>query len=143
MSPFARTFAATPRPRAHRSLPGDSAWSVDVLSSVWEHQRDRVQGRIALIGRAIAALADGRLDADLRREAERAAHMLAGSLGMFGFADASMASHELELGLAHPTPERAPELAELLERVRAGVRGPIALGAPSPLLLPQGSIGTI
>jgi HPt (histidine-containing phosphotransfer) domain-containing protein len=136
MSPFAHTFAgASP---VDVPLSEGSAWSVDVLRSVWEHQHDRVYGRIGLIERAIAALADGRLEADLRREAERAAHMLAGSLGMFGFADASAASHELELGLAHPTPDRAPELAELLARVRAGVRGPIAFGAPSPLSAPSG-----
>ncbi len=103
------------------------AWTIGVLRSVWEHQRGRVNDRIAVIERAIAALADDALDADLRRDAERAAHMLAGSVGMFGFVDASDAARSLELELAHPTPDRAPQLSALLLRVRDGVQGPVIL----------------
>ncbi len=103
------------------------AWTIGVLRSVWGHQRGRVHDRIAVIEHAIAALADDSLDADLRREAERAAHMLAGSVGMFGFVGASDAARSLELELVHPTPDRAPQLSALLDRVRSGVRGPVVL----------------
>jgi chemotaxis protein histidine kinase CheA len=108
------------------------AWTVDALRSVWERQRDRVDERIRAIERAVAALAEDRLDAGLRRDAERAAHMLAGSVGMFGFVGAAGAAHSLELEFAHPTPERAPELSALALRVRDGVRGPVALLGDSP-----------
>ncbi len=80
-----------------------------------------------MIERAIAALANESLDADLRREAERAAHMLAGSVGMFGFLDASDAAHSLEAELAQPMSDRAPQLFALLARVRGGVRGSVVL----------------
>jgi len=80
-----------------------------------------------LIERALAALASGCLDPDLRRKAERAAHMLAGSVGMFGFVSASDAAHDLESGLTHAAPDRAPELSALLLAVREGVRGPVVL----------------
>jgi HPt (histidine-containing phosphotransfer) domain-containing protein len=80
-----------------------------------------------VIERAIAALASDRLDTDLRRDAERAAHMLAGSIGMFGFIRASKAARDLELQLAHPTPDRVPALSALLLRVRGGVEGPVVL----------------
>jgi HPt (histidine-containing phosphotransfer) domain-containing protein len=103
------------------------AWTADALRSVWKHQQNRVDERIGVIERAIAALASDSLDADLRRDAERAAHMLAGSVGMFGFLDASDAAHILESELAHPTLDRAPTLFALLARVRSGVRGPVVL----------------
>lgn len=105
----------------------DVMWTVDALRSIWERQRSRVNERIRIVERAITALASDRLDADLGREAERAAHMLAGSVGMFGFIDAAEAAHSLELELAHPTPDRAPELSALALRVRDGVAGPVAL----------------
>jgi len=109
-----------------------TAWTVDALRSVWERQRNRVNDRIDLIERAIAALAAGRLDADLRGEAVRTAHMLAGSVGMFGFIRASDAAHSLELELAHPALDRVPALSALALRVRDGVRGPVALCSDVP-----------
>ncbi len=102
-------------------------WTVDTLRSVWEHQRGRVNERIETIERAVTVLASGGLDADLRREAERAAHMLAGSLGMFGFTRASRAARNLEAEFAHCTSERAPVLAALLTSLRSGVKGPVGL----------------
>lgn len=107
-------------------------WTLGVLRSVWGHQRGRVGDRITVIEHAITALANDSLDADRRRDAERAAHMLAGSVGMFGFVDASDAARSLESELAHPTPDRAPELSALLGRVRSGVRGPVVLWPDVP-----------
>jgi HPt (histidine-containing phosphotransfer) domain-containing protein len=112
---------------APAGVHADDAWTLDTLVAVWERQHHRVYDRIDLIERAIAALANDSLDADLRREAERAAHMLAGSVGMFGFMDASDAAHSLESELAHPTPDRAPELSALTSRVRRGVQGAVVL----------------
>lgn len=103
------------------------AWTVDALRVVWERQQERVDCRIELAERAVAALAEGRLDDDLRAEAERAAHMLAGSLGMFGFIDASDAARELEAELARPAPESAQVSSVLLRRLRSGIQGPVAL----------------
>ncbi|HYM45982.1 MAG TPA: Hpt domain-containing protein [Solirubrobacteraceae bacterium] len=97
------------------------------LRSVWEHQRDRVHDRIDVLDRGIVALARGRLDAGLRRDSERAAHTLAGSIGIFGFIEASEAARDLELELAHPTTDRAPALSALLLRVRSGIEGPVVL----------------
>jgi HPt (histidine-containing phosphotransfer) domain-containing protein len=105
----------------------EAAWTADALRSVWERQQGRVHARIALIERAVTALAEGRLDTDLGADAERAAHMLAGSLGMFGYVDACGAAHELEAELAHPTPDRAAALPGLLSRLRRGVQGPVSL----------------
>jgi len=104
-----------------------AAWTVEALRSVWRHQQSRVSDRIAVIERALAALAEDRLEDDLRAQAERAAHMLAGSIGMFGFLAASDAARELEVELAQPTPDRAPALAALAARLRSGVQEPVVL----------------
>jgi HPt (histidine-containing phosphotransfer) domain-containing protein len=105
-----------------RSTPG---WSVDALRAVWARQREQVLARIAVLALAVGALAGDRLEADLRCDAERCAHTLAGSLGMFGLVGAADAARELERELAHPTPQRAPLLSVLLEQVRRGVREPV------------------
>lgn len=105
----------------------EAAWTADALRSVWARQQGRVHARIALIERAATALAEDRLDTELRADAERAAHMLAGSLGIFGYVDASDAARELEADLAHPKPERAATLPALLSRLRSGVQGPVKL----------------
>jgi len=104
-----------------------AAWTVEALRSVWQRQHKRVGERIDVIDRAIAALAEDSLDLEPTRDATRAAHMLAGSVGMFGFLDASVAARELEAELEHPTPDRAAALSELLARVRRGVQEPVTL----------------
>jgi HPt (histidine-containing phosphotransfer) domain-containing protein len=104
-----------------------AAWTAEALCSVWERQRYRVDGLIDVIEQAVSALAECSLDTSLQADAERAAHMLAGSVGMFGFIDASVAARGLESELAHPTAERTPALLGLLERLRRGVQGPVAL----------------
>jgi len=109
-------------------------WNLDALREVWEHQQGQVQERIGLLESALAALAEDQLEANVRCEAERAAHTLAGSLGMFGFVAASDAARELEQELAHPAPRRVPKLSALLEQVRAEVTSPMREcgAAPGP-----------
>lgn len=117
--------SAGSRPQRDGDVP--AAWTVEELSSVWGHQQARVNARIEVIERAITALMDSQLAGELRCDAERAAHTLAGSLGTFGFISASEAAGALELELAHPTPDRAPMLSALLLTVQHGVEGPVAL----------------
>ncbi len=109
------------RERATRAPRRDGAgWNADALATVWESQRDVVAERVVVIEQATHASADGRLDADLRDRARRAAHMLAGSLGMFGFGDASAAAGSIELALSQPT-LGAAELAALLADMRRDI----------------------
>jgi HPt (histidine-containing phosphotransfer) domain-containing protein len=124
MSPT-KTSAATRR----TSEPGlgDAVWTVDALSSVWEHQQSRVSALIEVIERAVTALGENHLSADIRADAERTAHMLAGSIGMFGFIDASEAARELESALVRATPDCTPALSVLLARLRDGIQGPVTL----------------
>jgi chemotaxis protein histidine kinase CheA len=100
----------------------DSSAIQEALRDIWEHHRGLVGERIELIERAVNALAAGELDEQLRGEALRAAHMLSGSLGTFGFAGASEAAGALEQELADPRGAQAPLMKALLRNVRDGLR---------------------
>jgi Hpt domain len=109
-------------------IPGkDAGWPVDLLWLVWSEQQHLFAERIEVIERATSALEEDRLGEQLRAEAQRAAHMLAGSIGIFGFQDASEAAGDLELELAQPAPKRAPTVRKLLSRLPRTDRNPLAL----------------
>jgi chemotaxis protein histidine kinase CheA len=124
MSPATTTTSVRP---ATQSELEHAAWTLEALRLVWERQHERVGERIGAVERALVALGEDRLDPELRDDAERAAHMLAGSVGMFGFLDAGDAARKLESALAHATKDRASELFALLGRLREGIQGPVTL----------------
>jgi hypothetical protein len=101
-----RTSAATTDRSGPTFTPRRGALPIGVhapaglLHGVWERQRGLIGERVGTIERAVQAQSGGELDAETRQAAERAAHMLAGSLGTFGLADASRAAGELEGELA-------------------------------------------
>jgi HPt (histidine-containing phosphotransfer) domain-containing protein len=104
-----------------------AAWTLQALNSVWSHQRTRVDQRINVIETAVTALENDVLGEDLREDALRATHMLAGSLGTFGFLGASDAARELESGFKHAYSSEASVLFELVRRLRTGVQGRVTL----------------
>ncbi len=112
------TTTTTVRVSPDVQIPPDAT---EMLRAIWQRQQVRVGERVELIERATKALGQGRLDASLLTEALRAAHMLAGSLGTFGFTEASRAAHELELELERvaleltdPQPLRVTAMEDLL-----------------------------
>ncbi len=138
LAAFAGTADARADPMRHATDTTDTdainednaAWLVDVLRTIWEQQRDRVDGRICVIECAVDELAHGSLDADLRREAERSAHMLAGSIGMFGFVDAAQAARGVELSRRPPARRCTGVVRSRTEHPRGRMR---AAGPPDPL----------
>jgi hypothetical protein len=133
-----QTLMRTASPTSARSTPAnpavddDAEWDARIVASIWEQQRHRVDDRIDTIERATRALADAKLNAELRARAERAAHMLAGSVGMFGFNHAATAAGLLEHGFSHPTPARAPELRALLDTIRRDINAGTSNLVPQP-----------
>jgi len=117
VSPAAGTSA--PYVAGEEDRDGSVARSIDdTLRAVWDEHRVEVLERVALIERAVAALSAAELDEQSRGGAQRAAHMLAGSVGTFGFTRASEAGRAIESELADPTPERAPTLFTLIAVMR-------------------------
>ncbi|HEX3693509.1 MAG TPA: Hpt domain-containing protein [Solirubrobacteraceae bacterium] len=109
----------------------DAGWSIELLRSVWNEQRPVLFRRVETIEQAATALEHDRLGEQLRSDAQRAAHMLAGSLAIFGLTDAGEAARELELVLepARCAPERAQTVLRLLARLPG--KGCDPLAAPS------------
>ena len=91
--------------------PASSTKTVALLASVWQRNLPVLRDRLALLDRAAALAAERMLTAPLRRDAAMTAHKLAGSLGMFGYGEASRVARVLEELLDAPD---APPVAQLL-----------------------------
>jgi diguanylate cyclase (GGDEF)-like protein len=105
----------------------------DAVRTIWEKHRESAFRRIGLIERAITGLTVAGLDEGLRDQAQRAAHMLAGSAGTFGFTRASQAARTLEEKLAAPVQAQVPRLAELVMELRHDMEGEIASPDAQPV----------
>jgi diguanylate cyclase (GGDEF)-like protein len=101
------------------------------VAGVWAKYRDQVLARVDVLEAAAMGMLEGRLDREGRRQAEREAHKLAGSVGTFGFAEASRLSRDAETllgGAADPGQADALRLANLAVAIRRELSGP-----PSPM----------
>ncbi len=100
------------------------------LAAIWQRSVPQVRQRLELLQRAAEELTTSRsIDSDLRSEAVSVAHKLAGSLGMFGFTDATEHARAIELTLDHPglpQPERLQEQVATLAAVMEPRLGPIS-----------------
>jgi len=115
------------------SEPGREA--LDAIHAVWVRRRASVLARVGVIEHAVSEALAGNLGDELRFQAAREAHMLAGSAGTFGFPRASECARELELALEAAAPPQADELPRLKDIVRtlredlqADVQGDVAEG---------------
>ncbi|NEO99134.1 MAG: response regulator [Symploca sp. SIO2E9] len=66
------------------------------LAAIWEQYQSKYISRISTLEQALIAWQEGNLTQEVRQEALKEAHTLAGSLGSFGFAQASGQCRELE-----------------------------------------------
>jgi diguanylate cyclase (GGDEF)-like protein len=89
------------------------------LAAVNERARNAFADNVATLEGAVGALAHGTLPETQRRDAEHAAHRLAGSAGTFGFPDATALARELEESFAtDPNPTAARVLAVRVAALR-------------------------
>jgi HPt (histidine-containing phosphotransfer) domain-containing protein len=79
-----------------------------LLAGLWVKVRPLVEERFATLDAAAAGVsAGGSLSEDSRKEAQSAAHKLAGSLGMYGFDEGTRVARQLEVLLESCSPESA------------------------------------
>ena len=95
----------------------------EALRAIWQKHRAGALERVKVIERAVRALTAANLDEQLRVEAHRTAHSLIGSVGTFGFLRACEAARQLELELADPNPQRAPEMSRLIAVIYGELQG--------------------
>ena len=96
------------------------------VQAVLDEHRAALDDRVATVEEAVTALVSTGLGEDLRAKAERDAHKLAGSLGMFGLPRGSEVAAELEqsLGAAGgPAAAELPRLAELVLDLQSQLSG--------------------
>jgi CheY-like chemotaxis protein len=95
------------------------------LDAIWSRNRCIVLERLDAIDRGAA----GGVGPDVRDEAIRAAHQLAGTVGTFGFVQATDLARQLEAGLG--APDAVPrDLSALARRLRHELEGKVG-GEPS------------
>ncbi len=88
-----------------------------LVGQIWEQGKDRIVARIDTLDQATIELLDGRLEAGTRREAEREAHKLAGSLTTFGFPEGSRLARDIEQTLQADSPLGPKDALQLSEKV--------------------------
>ncbi|HEX8454228.1 MAG TPA: response regulator [Longimicrobium sp.] len=116
-------------------MSGTSGDFSSALAGLWAKFREGTFRRVAVLDDAALALREGRLDAKLRRAAEREAHKLAGAAGTFGFAEATDLAREAEQMLEGSDPldaAQAQRLAELAAALRHELERPVGAPRPAP-----------
>ena len=106
--------------------------AVAVAAGIWGQTKEKFSQRVAVVEQATQALLADTLGNELRQEAERAAHKLAGSLGMFNFDQGSKLAREIEQ-LFHAegslNPDQRQRLSDLTaalsQDIQRAVRGEI------------------
>ncbi len=94
------------------------------IAAIWARQRPQTRERVKLLQRIADSVSDTRsIDADSRAAALDTAHKLAGSLGMYGYMDATNHARAIEQVLdvtGLPQPERLQEHVDALAASLAG-----------------------
>lgn len=114
----------------------------EILSAVVKFREVFTAGlsdRLAVLKQAVAALGRGTLSDELQQQAGREAHKLAGSLGSFGFTQASQLAQEIETLLEAKDSRNTHclRLCQLLEKLEAHTKQTPAKADLSKLFLSQ------
>jgi HPt (histidine-containing phosphotransfer) domain-containing protein len=91
-----------------------------VLARVWDENRQVMRQRLEVLNRAATAARSGVLTPELRSEALAVAHKLAGSLGMFGLAEASQWAATIEAMLESDAFDSQP-LSAAVEKLNSAL----------------------
>jgi HPt (histidine-containing phosphotransfer) domain-containing protein len=105
----------------------------EALDRLWVEFLPEMEGRVATLAAASAALAGDKLSLTERGRANDAAHKLAGVLGTFGLTRGTILAREAEI-LYSGSPETDPEAAERLRQIAEQLKALIASRKESPSL---------
>ena len=116
------------------------------LTKVWEKYQPKSEQHLTVLQEALEAWKAGNLSFAQREEAQSNAHKLAGTVGIFGFTQASQLANQLELLLQKNISEETRELLQFQNilnnlRTQLAIKGNLSnqiscqLGEDNPLLL--------
>lgn len=102
------------------------------INVFWEEYRGQYCDRLSIIEQAISALQNQASTEALRQQAQREAHTLKGSLGLFGLDYASKLSEELEQLLKNDdlNPQQQRRLSQLATNLRQALEQPLSKTTP-------------
>ena len=93
--------------------------TLSALAGVWERFKGRISEQVSVLEQATTALLNETLAQELRTQAEREAHTLAGGLGTFGFTKGSQLARKIEnLFQTELSQKKVKELRKLVEALR-------------------------
>lgn len=95
------------------------------VAKIWEQVKEDTNGRVDVLEQAMALLLKNKLSDEVRRQAESAAHKLAGSLGMFGADEGTRLAQEIETLLEQGVSlnrDRTQHLCQLVTALRREVQ---------------------
>ena len=95
-----------------------------MLKVMWKSSRPTIEERLETLRGARQRLAEGSLDRIARKEAESAAHKLAGVLGTFGLPEGSASASKIEALMAQEAginQKQEQEFAHLLSDLEAKI----------------------
>lgn len=97
------------------------------IAAIWQRQLPQTRQRLQVLRNAADMLTETRtIDPELRTEALDIAHKLAGSLGMFGYGDATDHARGIERELDHPGLPQPERLDQHVTALEASLRDALA-----------------
>ena len=139
------TPAAPARPAARQPpAPTCQQQTQAALATLWQSVKSQHFDRLALLKQMLQALQTQQVTDDLRHRATRAAHSLAGALGIFGLRSGSELARSIELmlrGEAPILPNEQQQLAQLIKTLDQELNQavssmqPVQSGLAAPLLV--------
>ncbi|MEC4819629.1 MAG: response regulator [Scytonema sp. PMC 1069.18] len=100
------------------------------LAAVWEELKENYGDRISVVEKAIALLQESPLNEELQKQALSELHTLIGTLGSFGFVEASRLADEIKQILQqinHLSSEKLEYLSQLVVLLRKELNQPFAV----------------
>lgn len=109
---------------------------VVALAQIWQKYQSQYRDRISLLQQATQSLTTNNFNPNLQQQAIKTAHTLVGSLGSFGYTEASQICSKIKSILQsydHPDYEASSQLNRLLAQLLIQINSP----PPEPLLEPD------
>lgn len=120
--------------------------TLKAIAQIWERFKGQVFEQVQVVEQAVTASVQGTLDDALCQQARKEAHSLAGSLGTFGFPEASKIARRLENWLkdeAMTSPRSASPMAEQVRSLRAILNCPAEAPSPIPAVIAKPDPATV
>ncbi len=144
-----RLRAVTPPPNLtppKTTAPSNEQSTTDKLAAsmakIWETSKVQFLNQLQIIETISKELAQGQITADRQAAAEREAHKLAGTLGMFGLMEGSVVARKLEQ-LWQLVPPEPVEIANLVRQLGAAMQMETSMATPHSPSSPQPRLAII